>query len=158
MNPAAVQLRPLRPADLDRVAALEVELFGAAAWSRSMYEDELAQPDRYYVAAEVAGDLVGYAGVVLAPDAQVMTVGVTGDHRRRGIATLLVADIVERARVARSRQVFLEVRAGDAGAQELYRRVGFQPIGTRRRYYQPDGEDAVVMRLTLRSGAAPLGR
>ncbi|MEE6283034.1 ribosomal protein S18-alanine N-acetyltransferase [Georgenia sunbinii] len=158
MNRPSVLLRPLRPTDLERIAQLEVELFGAAAWSRSMYEDELAQPDRYYVAAEVAGNLVGYAGIALASDAQVMTVGVTADQRRRGIATLLVADLVERARAGRSNQVFLEVRAGDLGAQELYRRAGFEPIGTRRRYYQPDGEDAVVMRLTLRAGALPLGR
>lgn len=158
MNRPSVLLRPLRPTDLERIAQLEVELFGAAAWSRSMYEDELAQPDRYYVAAEVAGNLVGYAGIALASDAQVMTVGVTADQRRRGIATLLVADLVERARAGRSKQVFLEVRAGDLGAQELYRRAGFEPIGTRRRYYQPDGEDAVVMRLTLRAGALPLGR
>lgn len=153
-----VRLRPLDDGDLDRVVALETELFGAAAWSRSTYVDELARPDRWYVAAEVAGQLVGYAGIVLAGDAQVMTVGVTGTHRRRGIATRLVAALLERARAARARQVFLEVRAGDGGAQELYRRSGFEPIGVRPRYYLPDGEDAVVMRCRLRSGAEPLAR
>ena len=154
---APLLLRPLAADDLDRVSELESELFGSGAWSRAMYEDELTQPDRYYVAADDAGELVGYGGIILAPDAQVMTVGVSAAHRRRGIGTQLVADLVARARAARSRHVFLEVRAGDDGAQELYRRAGFEPIGTRRRYYQPDGEDAVVMRLTLRSGGAPIG-
>ena len=151
------RLRPLEPADLDRVVQLETELFGPAAWSRALYEDELARADRYYVAAEVDGELVGYAGIVLAPDAQVMTVGVAASHRRRGIASRLVADLVERAGIARARDVFLEVRAGDTGAQELYRRAGFEPIGVRRRYYLPDGEDAVVMRRRLRPPGAPLG-
>lgn len=151
------RLRPLAPADLERVAQLETELFGPAAWSRALYEDELARADRYYVAAEVDGELVGYAGIVLAPDAQVMTVGVAASHRRRGIASRLVADLVERAGTARARDVFLEVRAGDTGAQELYRRAGFEPIGVRRRYYLPDGEDAVVMRRRLRPPGTPLG-
>ena len=155
---ASVRLRPLDIDDLDRVVELEFELFGAAAWSRDAYVEELGLPERYYVAADAAGQLIGYAGIAIAADAQVMTVGVAADHRRRGVGTLLVADLVERARAARSRYVFLEVRAGDAGAQQLYRRAGFAPIGTRRRYYQPDGEDAVVMRLQLRSGAEPLGR
>lgn len=152
------RLRPLQPADLDRVAQLETELFGPAAWSRELYEEELARADRYYVAADVDGELVGYAGIVLASDAQVMTVGVAAGHRRRGIATRLVTDLVERARAARAREVFLEVRAGDTGAQELYRRAGFEPIGVRPRYYLPDGEDAVVMRCRLRPPGAPLGR
>src|SRR5690606_14260383 len=103
----------------------------------ALYEDELARADRYYVAAEVDGELVGYAGIILAPDAQVMTVGVVASHRRHGIATRLVADLVERAGAARARDVFLEVRAGDDGAQELYRRAGFEAIGVRRRYYLP---------------------
>lgn len=151
------RLRPLEPADLERVEQLESELFGPAAWSRALYTEELARVDRYYVAAEVDGEIVGYAGIVLAADAQVMTVGVAVSHRRQGIATRLVEDLLERARTARARDVFLEVRAGDGGAQELYRRAGFEPIGVRPRYYPPDGEDAVVMHRRLRPAATPLG-
>ena len=39
----------------------------------------------------------------------------------------------------------LEVRAGNTAAQGLYRRFGLAPAGVRRAYYQPDGEDALVM-------------
>lgn len=151
------QLRPLTVTDLARVVELETELFGAA-WSQAVVEEELALPGRHYVAATVEGRLVGYAGIALASEAQVMTVGVAASHRRRGIATLLLADLVERARLARTREVFLEVRAGDDGAQQLYRNAGFAPIGVRRRYYRPDGEDAVVMRLRLRSGLGSLAQ
>lgn len=147
-------LRPLREDDVDRVLVLERELFGTGAWSRQAYESELALADRYYVAAEREGVLVGYAGIALAEESQVMTVGVAATHRRQGIGAALVADLLARARESRARRVFLEVRAADDGAQRLYRRAGFEPIGTRPRYYGDD--DAVVMRLVLRSGLGDL--
>ena len=52
--------------------------------------------------------------------------------------------------------VFLEVRADNARAQQLYRRYGFVQIGIRRGYYQPSGTDALVMRKAL--GPDPAGR
>ncbi|HLV04629.1 ribosomal protein S18-alanine N-acetyltransferase [uncultured Georgenia sp.] len=147
-------LRPLREEDLDRVLELEAELFGSTAWPRSVYLTELALPHRYYVAAEQDGLVVGYAGIALAEDAEVMTIGVATEHTGRGIGTQLLADLLERAREARSRRVFLEVRASNEVAQRLYRRAGFQPVGTRPGYY--GDEDALVMRLTLRPGPADL--
>ncbi|WP_413452182.1 ribosomal protein S18-alanine N-acetyltransferase [Georgenia phoenicis] len=147
-------LRPLREDDLERVVELEHELFGRGAWSWATYLSELGQPGRYYVAAERDGVVVGYAGIALGADAEVMTVGVAGSHRGQGIGAALLADLLEQARAARSRHVFLEVRAGNATALRLYERAGFEPIGTRPRYY--GDEDAVVMRLTLRRGQGDL--
>ena len=43
-------------------------------------------------------------------------------------------------------EVFLEVRADNARAQHLYERFGFERVGVRKRYYQPSGVDAIVMR------------
>jgi len=149
-----VTLRPLREEDLDRVMELEAELFGRGAWSREVYLAELALPGRYYVAAEEDGVLVGYAGIALAEDSEVMTVGVAAASRGRGVGAALLTDLLDRARAARARHVFLEVRSGNDAAQRLYRRAGFEEIGTRPRYY--GDEDAVVMRLRLRSGQGDL--
>ena len=49
----------------------------------------------------------------------------------------------------RSPVVLLEVRADNEVAQGLYRRRGFTEIGRRRGYYQPSGDDAVVMKREL---------
>jgi len=149
-----VTLRPLREEDLDRVMELEAELFGRGAWSREVYLAELALPGRYYVAAEEDGVLVGYAGIALGEDCEVMTVGVAAASRGRGVGAALLTDLLDRARAARARHVFLEVRSGNDAAQRLYRRAGFEEIGTRPRYY--GDEDAVVMRLRLRSGQGDL--
>lgn len=146
----AVVLRELGTADLDRVLRLEQELFGPAAWSPDMVRSELAAPGRRYVAAVDPGaGVVGYAGIALGPDAEVMTVGVSAPWRRRGIGAALLAALLEAARARGARRVFLEVRASDEGAQRLYGRAGFRAIGRRPGYYQPEGADAVVMRLDL---------
>ena len=50
-----------------------------------------------------------------------------------------------------ARELFLEVRADNPGAQTLYRELGFEEIGVRPRYYQPDGVDAIVMRLAVQN-------
>ena len=43
----------------------------------------------------------------------------------------------------------LEVRADNGAARRLYERHGFAEVSVRRRYYQPEGVDAVVMRRRL---------
>jgi N6-L-threonylcarbamoyladenine synthase/ribosomal-protein-alanine N-acetyltransferase len=57
--------------------------------------------------------------------------------------------LIGEARKRGAREVFLEVRADNPGAQQLYRELGFEEIGVRPQYYQPDGVDAVVMRLAV---------
>lgn len=150
-------LRALRRSDLDRVEVLERELFGRGAWPRGVYEEELREPGRRYVAAVTDGDVaVGYAGIALGEDAEVMTVGVDAAWQRRGIGARLVEALLDAARECGARRVFLEVKADDDGAQRLYARAGFRPVGLRRGYYQPENVDAVVMRLDL-AGVGPVG-
>lgn len=152
-----VVVRALTAEDLDAVLDLEPRLFGAQAWSRSVYQEEIARPDRRYLAAEVAGVFAGYAGVALDPEWTVMTVGTDPALRRRGVAAALLAALIAAAREAGGRELFLEVRAHDGGAQQLYRNAGFTRVGLRRRYYQPEGADAVVMRLALVTSPGPVG-
>ena len=76
--------------DLGRVAELEHELFGVGAWSLGMLHEEMAAPGRAYAAAEAAGRVVGYAGVALGADAEVMTIGVETVWRRRGVGAALL--------------------------------------------------------------------
>lgn len=140
-------LRRAGEQDLDRIVELEPELFGADAWSRSTYETELTWPGRQYIVATIEDRVVGYAGIDLSPEATVMTVGVDPGHRRQGLGRRLMTEILDAARAAGCREVHLEVRADDAGAQALYAGLGFERTGLRRRYYRSDGTDALTMRL-----------
>ncbi|WP_233492183.1 ribosomal protein S18-alanine N-acetyltransferase [Blastococcus sp. TF02A-30] len=148
-----VRLRPMRLTDLPAVMVLEEELFAPDTWTRAMYQDELARTDtRHYLVAEDGEQVVGYAGLIAYDDeAHVATIGVSTARQGEGIgARLLDALLAEADR--RSPVVLLEVRADNEVAQGLYRRRGFTEIGRRRGYYQPSGEDAVVMKRELLRG------
>lgn len=159
-DPGDVALRPLGPDDLPVLAALERELFGAAAWSPAMLAEELHGPDRWYVAAVCTGPLggttvVGYAGLWFdGTDAQVMTIGVAAAQQGRRIGGRLMTALVDRARGLGAESVLLEVRVDNEPALALYRRFGFVTLGRRRGYYQPENADAWTMRLDLRSAGA----
>ncbi|RBY93348.1 ribosomal-protein-alanine N-acetyltransferase [Blastococcus sp. TF02A-30] len=143
----------MRLTDLPAVMVLEEELFAPDTWTRAMYQDELARTDtRHYLVAEDGEQVVGYAGLIAYDDeAHVATIGVSTARQGEGIgARLLDALLAEADR--RSPVVLLEVRADNEVAQGLYRRRGFTEIGRRRGYYQPSGEDAVVMKRELLRG------
>jgi len=139
-------------ADLDSVLGLELALFGEEAWSRQMLVGELGQQpaSRYYLVAEEAGAIVGYAGLLAAGgQADVLTIAVSAACWGQGIGSQLLADLLEEAVRRGCAEVFLEVRADNSRAQRLYRWWGFDEIGIRRGYYQPSGMDAIVMRRDL---------
>lgn len=153
-----VALRSMTPADLDAVLRLELEQFGEEAWSRPMLEGELAQQpaSRHYLVAEVAGAVVGYAGLLAAGDqSDVVTLAVTGSWEGHGIGAALLAGLLAEARRRGCREVFLEVRVDNLRAQHLYLSRGFEQVGIRRGYYQPSGADALVMRLDLAPVTGP---
>jgi len=146
----SAQLRPMTGRDLTAVARLEQALFGEEAWSVDMLAAELAAAGtgRYYLVAEEAGTVAGYAGL-LAPSggqADVLTIGVSEDRWGQGIGTALMAGLLAEARRRGCAEVYLEVRVDNRRAQRLYRQLGFAQVGLRRGYYQPSGADALVMR------------
>jgi ribosomal-protein-alanine N-acetyltransferase len=82
-----------------------------------------------------------------------MNIAVDPVLRRRGIGTALLEQMFERAGPEES--YTLEVRPSNAVAIALYERFGFRAAGTRRRYYQDTGEDAVIMWRTAQTTSAP---
>jgi N6-L-threonylcarbamoyladenine synthase len=151
----AVILRLATPADLDAIMALETATFGTDAWSSRLMRGELRGEHTHYLVAideDAPAELAGYAGL-LAPrgsgDGDIQTIAVAPSARRRGLGRMLVLALVEVARDRGARQVFLEVRADNPDARALYDSLGFEEIAVRPNYYQPDGVDAQVMRLSL---------
>ncbi len=142
-------VRDATPDDLAAIMVLERRLFPADAWSTAMMADELAAAHTRYLVAEVAGQVVGYAGLSALPgssQADVHTIAVDAPHRRLGLGTALLSALLDEAARRGATEVLLEVRADNPGAQALYERHGFVAIAVRPRYYQPDDVDAIVMR------------
>jgi [ribosomal protein S18]-alanine N-acetyltransferase len=157
----SVHLRPMLPEDLTAVLELERALFPDDAWSPGMLETEIAMEGhgRHYVAAEEGHKLVGYAGMMLpgGRQAEVLTLAVDAGHWGQGIGSALLTDLLAEAGRRDCTEIFLEVRADNPRAQDLYLRYGFDKIGIRRGYYQPSGVDAIVMRRALPAGAGEAG-
>lgn len=143
----SVTIEPLRPRHIRSIMPLE-ERAHRKPWSAGVFRDELAQADRgarHYVLAKRLGEPAGYAGLMFAGDeAHVTNVVVDEDHRRQGIARLLMCDLVREAIDRGCVALTLEVRASNVAAQALYREFGFAPAGIRQRYYE-NTEDALVM-------------
>jgi ribosomal-protein-alanine N-acetyltransferase len=140
---AAVEIRRLTYADLPQVVAIERRAF-TTPWSLAMFVLELSKPSGVCLAAVVETELAGYI-VCSRYDTvwHVMNVAIDPDRRRRGIATALIAALLDR--IGDDAQVTLEVRRSNSGALALYERFGFRSAGVRPRYYADNGEDAVIM-------------
>ena len=120
-----------------------------------MFWSELAGPDAYYLVALAEGEPLGYGGLaVLGPDAYIQTVGVHASAQGAGVGRRLMHALLDEARMRKADICWLEVRADNVAARQLYDTLGFTQRGLRRGYYQPSGVDAVVMALPLGSGGS----
>lgn len=139
-----VDIRDLTYADLPRVITIERRAF-PTPWSLAMFVLELSKSSGVCLAALHDGRLVGYL-ICSRYDTvwHVMNVAVDVDHQHRGIASALLAELYERVADDGARFT-LEVRRSNDVAIHLYEREGFRAAGLRRRYYQDNGEDALVM-------------
>jgi ribosomal-protein-alanine N-acetyltransferase len=143
-QPAAVEIRRLSYPDLPQVISIERRAF-PTPWSLAMFVLELSKASGICLAAVSERHLVGYL-ICSRYDTiwHVMNVAVDTDCRREGIASSLLAELYARVGDERARYT-LEVRQSNDVAIHLYEREGFRPAGMRRRYYQDNGEDALIM-------------
>jgi ribosomal-protein-alanine acetyltransferase len=149
------QLRRAAPGDLEGIMHLETSIFTSDAWSPEMMARDIADPNCHYLVAfppDEPQHIVAYAGL-LAPsgsrEGDIQTIAVADEARGHGLGRTLMLSLIKEARKRGAREVFLEVRADNPTAQRLYLRLGFEEIGVRPGYYQPDNVDALVMRLRI---------
>lgn len=139
-----VEIRRLSYPDLPQVTAIERRVF-PTPWSLAMFVLELSKQSGICLAAVMQGRLVGYL-ICSRYDTvwHVMNVAVDAGHQRTGIASAMLSQLYAQVGDPRARFT-LEVRPSNSVAIHLYEREGFRAAGLRRRYYQDNGEDALVM-------------
>lgn len=138
---------PGAAADIDAVVALENESF-TNPWPRETLVWELANSDvtRVYVLRDDADRAIAFCSVWLMFDElHINTLAVSPAHRRRGLATLLLTEIMAEAAREGARRATLEVRASNTAALELYARLGFTVSARRPGYYANPQEDALIL-------------
>ena len=139
-----VEIRRLGYPDLPQVMAIERRVF-PTPWSLAMFVLEMSKQTGICLAAVRGGRLCGYLICSRYETVwHVMNVAVDLDHQRTGVASAMLANLYSRVDDPNARFT-LEVRRTNAGAIALYEREGFRAAGLRRRYYQDNGEDALVM-------------
>jgi ribosomal-protein-alanine N-acetyltransferase len=138
-----VRVRRLAYSDLPAVIAIERRSF-PTPWSLAMFVLELSKPSGICLAAQAADELLGYA--VCSRYDQVwhlMNIAVAPEHRRSGIAGMLMRRLFDDA--GGVLPFTLEVRVSNHQAIDMYEGFGFRSAGVRPRYYHDNGEDALIM-------------
>lgn len=159
-----VRLIPAGLAHVPQVTTLHKACFDDP-WSQRSIAEVLAAPGAFaYLAMLPSASLFstgevscGFAIARVAEDeAELLSIGVAPEWRRRGLARRLIDEVLARAASRGVRSIFLEVAEDNHGAQALYAGYGFEPIGRRKDYYRrPEGAvAAVTMRRPVRSGSA----
>jgi ribosomal-protein-alanine N-acetyltransferase len=138
---------PGAEADIDTVVALETQSF-TNPWSRETLVWELTNSDvtRVYLLRDAEDRAVAFCIVwIIFEELHINTLAVSPDHRRQGLATLLLREVMAEAARDGARRATLEVRESNAAALELYARLGFQVSARRPGYYANPPEDALIL-------------
>ena len=134
-------------ASLDEVMTIEALAYGQHHWSRDSFVAEINnQISNYSCATNKENRIVGYLGLwKIIDEAHITNLAVHPDFRRKGAAKLLLFDALEQCYKEKIKYLTLEVRVSNEGAINLYESFGFKSLGVRKKYYQNNNEDALIM-------------
>lgn len=134
--------------DLEEVVLLEKECF-SDPWSMETFVHEITKNHMasYVVAVdEATGKIAGYAGMwIILDEAHITNVGVLPQYRKKGIGEKLMIRQIKDSIVAGTVKMTLEARISNDPAINLYKKLGFVQVGIRKKYYEDNNEDAVIM-------------
>ena len=140
-----MHIRPATVADIPALASLDQQT-NPHPWTANQFQAAHQPPIRTLLIAEHDQQIIGYiAWQHIQDEIELHLIATAPTHRRQGIASQLLQQLIATARQHRAR-IILEVRASNHIAQALYRKHQFAPIATRKNYY--GNEDAVIMEKT----------
>jgi len=138
-------LRPMRPADIDKVIGIEQECF-PDPWPRSAFEDIIKNPDHGAPVAVNNDKVIAYGCyLIIASEAHLTNLAVSPKFRRKSVARQLLQYILDIAKRKECEYILLEVRPRNESAIAFYENAGFKLLYRRPRYYRNPVEDALVM-------------
>lgn len=113
-------------------------------WSYNILKDELLSTFSYYIIAKCEDIITGFAGIkFLLDEAHITNIVTKKDMRNLGIGSKLLENLIEKAKENCS-LITLEVNEKNASAIALYKKYGFETLGTRKKYYD-NKFDAYIM-------------
>ena len=140
-----IHFRELLPEDAEGVAAVERESF-PTPWSREDFWREASNDFACYIVALEDAEIIGFGGCWISfEEAQVTNIALTSAQRGRGLGKVLMTRLMCAVAARGAERMTLEVRPSNMPALRLYERLGFTAIGVRKKYYQDNDEDAILM-------------
>ena len=140
-------IQPMRRRHIRAALVIEEQCY-PKPWTAGVFASEIdlaRRGMRYYAVLTDEDQVVGYGGLMFAPDeAHITNIAVHPDRRRVGLGRVMLRHLIDVARDRECDALTLEVRVSNTAAQNLYRNFGFAPVGVRQRYYE-NSEDALVM-------------
>jgi ribosomal-protein-alanine N-acetyltransferase len=136
----------MQPEDLPEILALEAAAL--SAWNRDQLEAELAQPTgfQFVVRRERTERIIAFlCGRIMADEAEILKLSVAQTERRKGVGRQLLHFVVKFYSEKGVKNFFLELRASNTAAKNLYEKEDFSIIGKRKNYYNEPAEDAILM-------------
>jgi ribosomal-protein-alanine N-acetyltransferase len=145
-----ISYRLMTVADIDQILIIEHAAF-ATPWSREAFHNEMVNnPYASYIVMQESEKIIGYCGLwVVLEDAHVTNIAVLPEYRGKKLGEALLNQAVELTKALGAERLSLEVRVSNHVAQSLYRKLGFQNGGLRKKYYTDNGEDALVMWMNI---------
>lgn len=132
-----------REDELPAIAVLERDCF-SVPWTPPQIAESRLADTVVMKTASIDGIAVGYlCATYIFGEAEIQRIAVSPAFRRQGHARALLQAFFEEYAPD---ETFLDVRASNIPAQELYKSEGFEVCGVRKKYYDSPAEDAVLMR------------
>lgn len=143
-----LSIRRMVLTDLEQVVAIDHASF-SLPWPARSFQFELTDnpASRSWVAVmdgHVVGMIVSW---LIVDEVHIATIATHPDFRRQGIGAKLLIHALSSVKEEGAHRAFLEVRASNTVAQDMYRGFGFTEDGRRLRYYKDNNEDAILMSL-----------
>lgn len=133
--------------DIADIARLE-ELTFPMPWSEGSIRYDIEKNDKATVlVAERDGVFAGYADIWCVLDEGMLNnIAVMPEQRGKHVGLAIMKDLIDRIRSEGMIEMSLEVRVSNSAAIGLYEKLGFGNVGTRKKYYEDNGEDALIMK------------
>ena len=144
-----MQISKMELKDLDLIAdKLETDFDNF--WNYNVFKSELENENSKYIVAKNDNKIIGFAGIWIAIDVAHITNIVVGKNlRRSGIGSLLLENLFFLCDELNLNEITLEVNEHNVPAIELYKKFGFEHVGTRKKYYDKT-DDALIMTKILK--------
>ncbi|MEC0170573.1 ribosomal protein S18-alanine N-acetyltransferase [Paenibacillus graminis] len=138
--------RLMKLVDIPHILIIEREAF-TMPWTEEAFRNELTHNHfAKYMVMELHGHIIGYAGMwAIVDEAHVTNIALLEAYRGRKWGERLLDELMKTAAFLGMKSITLEVRVSNEVAQNLYRKKGFRPAGTRKGYYSDNREDALIM-------------